>query len=90
MTDDPEQLQTAVDQEHHRAELVARELTAVRHLEMLLRQHKIRLESAQFWKPPENEYAELVKSLQQEREPLKRAADSGVAELCKSSPGDPA
>jgi hypothetical protein len=90
MTDDPEQLQTALDQEHHRAELVARELTAVRHLEMLLRQHKIRLESAQFWQLPENEYAELVKSLQQEQEPLKRAADSGVAELCKSSPGDPA
>jgi hypothetical protein len=90
MTGDPEQLQTALDQEHHRAELVARELTAIRHLEMLLTLHQVRLESAQSRQMPENEYAELVKSLEKEREPLKQAADSGAAELCKSSPGDPA
>ena len=90
MTGNPEQLQTALDQEHHRAELVARELTAIRHLEMLLTLHQVRLESAQSRQMPENEYAELVKSLEKEREPLKQAADSGAAELCKSSPGDPA
>ena len=36
ITGDPEELQKALDQEHRRAELLARELTTVRHLEMLL------------------------------------------------------
>jgi hypothetical protein len=90
MTDDPEERQKALDQEHRRAELLARELTTVRHLEMLLTLQKARVESAQFRQLPENEYAALVKSLQQERDQLKQAAESGVAELCKSLPGDPA
>jgi hypothetical protein len=90
MTDDPEEPQKALDQEHRRAELLARELTTVRHLEMLLTLQKARVESAQLRQLPENEYAALVKSLQQERDQLKQAAESGVAELCKSLPGDPA
>jgi hypothetical protein len=90
MTDDQEERQKALDQEHRRAELLARELTTVRHLEMLLTLQKARVESAQFRQLPENEYAALVKSLQQERDQLKQAAESGVAELCKSLPGDPA
>jgi hypothetical protein len=90
MTDDPEERQKALDQEHRRAELLARELTTVRHLEMLLTLQKARVESAQLRQLPENEYAALVKSLQQERDQLKQAAESGVAELCKSLPGDPA
>jgi hypothetical protein len=90
MTDDPEERQKALDQEHRRAELLARELTTVRHLEMLLTLQKARVESAQFRQLPENEYAASVKSLQQERDQLKQAAESGVAELCKSLPGDPA
>ena len=90
MTGDPDELQKALDQEHRRAELLVRELTTVQHLEMLLTLQKARVESAKIRQVPENDYAELVKSLQQERDQLKQAAESGVAELCKSSPGDPA
>jgi len=89
-TDDPEDRQKALDQEHRRAELLAGELTTVRHLEMLLTLQKARVESAQFKQLPENEHAALVKSLQRERDQLKQAAESGVAELCKLLPGDPA
>jgi len=39
ITGDPEELQKALDQEHRRAELLARELTTVRHLEMLQTEH---------------------------------------------------
>jgi hypothetical protein len=90
MTGDPEELQKALDNEHHRAELLARELTTVRHLQMLLTLQKARVESAKLRQLPENEYAESVKYLQQERERLKQAAESGWAELCKSMRGDPA
>src|SRR6516162_6616351 len=45
LTGDAEELQRALDQEHHRAELLARALTSTRHLEMLLTFHKVRVDS---------------------------------------------
>jgi hypothetical protein len=87
-TGDTEELQKALEQEHRRAELLTRELTIARHLEILLTPHKARAESARFNQVSESEYAELRKSLQQERDQLKQASESGAAELCKSLQGD--
>jgi len=87
-TGDTEELQKALEQEHRRAELLTRELTIARHLEILLTLHKARAESARFNQVSESEYAELRKSLQQERDQLKQASESGAAELCKSLQGD--
>jgi hypothetical protein len=85
---DTEELQKALEQEHSRADLLARELTIARHLEMLLTLHKARAESAGFRRVSESEYAELRKSLQQERDRLTKMTESGAAELCKSLQGD--
>jgi hypothetical protein len=88
MTGDAEELQRALDQEHHRAELLARALTSTRHIEMLLTFHKVRVDSVLFKQLSESEYAKLRTSVQQERDRLKQAADRGIAELCNLLPGD--
>jgi len=87
-TRDTEELQKALEHEHSKADLLARELTIARHLEMLLTLRKARAESARFRQVSESEYAELRKSLQQERDRLAQVAESGAAELCKSLQGD--
>jgi hypothetical protein len=87
-TGDTEELQKALEEQHRRAERLARELTIARHLEMLLTLYKARAESARFNQVSESEYAELRKSLQQERDQLKQSSESGAAELCKSLQGD--
>jgi hypothetical protein len=87
-TGDTEELQKALEQEHRRSELLTRELTIARHLEMLLTLHKALAESARFNHVSESEYAESRKSLQQERDRLQPASESGAAELCKSLQGD--
>ena len=86
--DDPDELQKALEQEHDRAELLARELTIHRHLEMLLTLHRARAEAARFRQQSESEHTELREHLQQERLRLKKAAESGAAELCKILSGD--
>jgi hypothetical protein len=88
VTGDPEELQKALDQEHRRAQLLARELTTVRNLEMVLTLQKARVEAAKLRQPRENEKTEPATFLQQERERLRKVAESGFAELCKSVSGD--
>ena len=85
--DDTEDLQKALDREHHRAELLARELAVVRHLEMLLTLHKA-AESVQSKPLSESKHAEQPNSLQRERDRLTQAAESGAAELCDVLPGN--
>jgi chromosome segregation ATPase len=64
---DTEELQQTLEQEHHRAEMLARELAIARHdVELLL--NKARDESARVKQAAESETAELRKSLQQERD----------------------
>jgi hypothetical protein len=75
---DTKELQKALEQEHHRTELIERLLTL----------HKASVESAHLNQVPESEYAELLESLQQVRGRLKQTSDSGAAELCKSLQGD--
>src|SRR6185437_13375407 len=87
-TRDTEELQKALEKEHAKADLLARELTITRHLEMLLTLHKARAESAQFRQVSESEYAELRKSLKQERDRVTKMAESGSAELCQFLQGD--
>jgi hypothetical protein len=86
--DDPGELQKAVEQEHDSAELLARELTIHRHLEMLLTLYRARAEAARFKQLPENENSELREHLQQEGLHLKQEAESGATELCKILSGD--
>ena len=57
MTGVAEELQTALDQEHHRAELLAGALASTRHLEMLLTFHKVRVDSVLFKQLSESEQA---------------------------------
>src|SRR6185312_3439580 len=87
-TRDTEELQKALEKERAKADLLARELTITRHLEMLLTLHKARAESAQFRQVSESEYAELRKSLKQERDRVTKMAESGSAELCQFLQGD--
>jgi hypothetical protein len=82
-TDNPEDSQKALEQEHNRAELLVRELTIHRHLEMLLTLKRARTEAANSRQLSESEHTELQEHLQQERTRLKQAAESGAAELCK-------
>lgn len=82
-SDDPEDLQKALKLEHSRAELLARELTIHRHLEMLLTLSRARAEAASFRQLSESEHTELQEHLQQERAHLKQAAESGATELCE-------
>lgn len=86
--DDLVDLQKALVQEHDRAELLARELTIHRHLEMLLTLRRARAATARFRQPSENEHSEAEEHLQQEHLRLKQAAESGAAELCKVLSGD--
>jgi hypothetical protein len=86
--EDPEGLQKALVQEHGTAELLVRELTIHRHLEMLLTLHRARTATARFKQPSENEHSEPEKHLQQERLRLKQAAESGAEELCRVLSGD--
>jgi hypothetical protein len=67
---DTEELQQTLEQEHHRAEMLARELAIARHdVELLLTLlNKARDESARVKQAAESETAELRKSLQQERD----------------------
>jgi hypothetical protein len=81
--DNPEDLQKSLEQEHNRAELLARELTIHRHLEMLLTLNRARTEAASFRQLSEGEHTELQEHLQQERARLKQAAESGATELCR-------
>jgi hypothetical protein len=81
--DNPEDLQKALAQEHNRAELLARELTIHRHLEMLLTLKRARTEAASSKPLLEGEHSELQEQMQQERMGLKQAAESGATELCK-------
>ncbi len=83
-TSDADELQRALEQERHKAELLARELTITDRLEMLLRLYQARAESSRFKQLTEDEYAEQRKSLQQERARLNREAESGAAELCQA------
>jgi hypothetical protein len=80
---DPEGLQKMLSQEHDRAELLARELTIHRHLEMLLTLYRARAEAARFKQVPESEDNRLPERLQQERLRLTQTAESGAAELCR-------
>jgi hypothetical protein len=86
--DDPDELQKALEQEHDRAELLARELAIHRHLEMLLTLHRARAEAARVRQQSESEHTEPREHLQQERLRLKKVAESGAAELCKILSGD--
>src|SRR6185437_5483654 len=86
--DDLVDLQKALVQEHDRAELLARELTIHRHLEMLLTLRRARAATARFRQPSGNEHSEAEEHLQQEHLRLKQAAESGAAELCKVLSGD--
>jgi hypothetical protein len=81
--DDPEGLQKTLSQEHDRAELLARELTIHKHLEMLLTLYRARAEAARFKQVPESEDNRLPERLQQERLRLTQAAESGAGELCR-------
>jgi hypothetical protein len=81
--DNPEDLQKALEQEHNRAELLARELTIHRHLEMLLTLKRARIEGASSKQRSESERTQLQEDLQQERTRLKQAAERGATELCK-------
>jgi hypothetical protein len=76
-------LQKALEQEHNRAELLARELTIHRHLEMLLTLKRARIEGASSKQRSESERTQLQEDLQQERTRLKQAAERGATELCK-------
>ena len=76
-------MQKALEQERNSAELLARELTIHRHLEMLLTLNRARTEAAGSKQLSESEHTELQEHLQQERTRLKQAAESGAAELCK-------
>jgi hypothetical protein len=73
---DTEELQQTLEQEHHRAEMLVRELGIARHdVELLLTVlNKARDESARVKQAAESETAELRKSLQQERERAERLA----------------
>lgn len=81
--DNPEDVQKALEQEHNRAELLARELTIHRHLEMLLTLNRARTEGASFRQLSEGERTEFQEHLEQERARLKQAAESGATELCR-------
>jgi len=81
--DNPEGLQKALEQERNSAELLARELTIHRHLEMLLTLNRARTEAAGSKQLSESEHTELQEHLQQERTRLKQAAERGATELCK-------
>jgi hypothetical protein len=86
---DAEELQQTLEQEHHRTEMLARELAIARHdVEVLLTQlNKARDESARVKQAAESETAELRKSLRQERDRasrLKQEPESGADELRRS------
>ena len=82
---DSEELQKALEQEHRRAELLSRQFTIVRRLEILLTTSLSRDASV---RTSESEYAARQNILQQERDRLKQAAESGAAALCKSWQAD--
>jgi hypothetical protein len=86
MLGDSDESQRALEREHQRAELLARELTITRQ-EMLLTLRGGCADMTQFKHILESEHAELQKSLE-ERDRLKRAAENGAAELCKVLPGN--
>jgi hypothetical protein len=69
-TNDTEQSQQDLEQEHHRAEMLSGELATARHdVESLLKLlNKVRDESARTKQAAESETAELRKSIQQERD----------------------
>ncbi|HEV3500959.1 MAG TPA: hypothetical protein VGZ92_11605 [Bradyrhizobium sp.] len=88
-TSDTRELQQAVEQEHGRAEKLARELAVTRRdLELLLTQlNRARDESARVKQAAESEVAELRKALQQERDRasrLKQESERDTNELRKS------
>jgi hypothetical protein len=78
---DREELQQTLEQEHHRAEMLVRELGIARHdVELLLTVlNKARDESARVKQAAESETAELRKSPQQERERAERLAQDLAA-----------